>query len=137
NRGRVVGTAERGAVTQHAEARHSSRGVRAMAEAVERIRIGRGYRARDVGVVSVTHEVVAAFDLRGGRAYEARVGWRDARRLGGVPRRHRAGAAEVGVRVIDSGVDHGDVDTGAGEAERTPRLRRAAERTSVDVAHIQ
>ena len=108
-----------------------------MAEAVEWIRIRRGYRTWNVGVVRVTHEVEAAFDLRGCRAHEARVGWRGARRLGGVPCRHRARAAEVGVRVVDSGVDDGDVDAGTGEAEGAPRLRRADEGNAVDVVNFE
>src|SRR5438046_10504614 len=96
-----------------------------MAEAVEWIRIRRGYRTWNVGVVRVTHEVEAAFDLRGCRAHEARVGWRGARRLASVPCRHRARAAEVGVRVVAAGADDGHVDAGAGEAEGDPRVRAA------------
>src|SRR5204863_9720334 len=108
-----------------------------MAEAVEWIRIRRGYRTWNVGVVRVTHEVEAAFDLRGCRAHEARVGWRGARRLGGVPCRHRARAAEVGVRVVDSGVDDVDVDSGTGEEEGAPRVRRADAEYAVDGINLE
>src|SRR5918994_7060506 len=71
-------------------------------------------------VVVVTDEVVARDDLGGGE--RPRLDHRAVVRLEGLL---RAGAAEVGVEVVDTGVDDGDVDVVAGEAGVVPGRRCA------------
>ena len=109
----VVGTAVRLAVRRHAVPADRARHVRPVPGAVERVRVGvrdNGV-ARSTGVVRVAHEVEPARHLRVGepapRESDAVVR--------GVGRRV-AQAAEVGVGVVDAGVDDGDLHTIPGEA---------------------
>ena len=66
------------------------------------------------------------------RSRSRRPPWRSrvegARRLGGVEGRAGAGAAEVGVRVVDAGVDDADPDALAGLAAALPDCRCTDER---------
>src|SRR4029077_18979644 len=104
------------AAAQHAEAGESSGGVRAVAEAVEWGGVGDRDGSGRVGVVSVAGEVESALDLGRCRPEQGWVGRRGARRLGRVPGCYRARSAEVGVRVVDAGVDDADLDARAGDS---------------------
>ena len=114
------------AVREHAEARRAACDVTAVSVAVERIRIGHRQRACDIGVVVVTDQIDTAFDLRRVRPEQSRVG---RQRVGGecrVERRSGARSAEVGVGVVDAGVEDGDLDAFAAHTVYTgPRQRRA------------
>ena len=95
---------------------------------------GTGWRrAGRVGVVGVADEVDAALDLR---ARAGRTAAGSAGSVSGGERRlvagRRAGAAEVGVRVVDARVDDGDLDALAVEAvQAVPRGGRADQRDAV------
>ena len=103
--------------------------MRAVALAVERVGVGprdqgRVTRVR-AGVVVVADEVPAALDARGVRAEQGRVGRLGVGRVGGLVGLDGAGATELGVGVVDAGVDDGDLDALAGEARVLPDLRDA------------
>ena len=151
DRGRVVRTRVGRPRGRDAEARGGARDVRAVAEAVERVRVRRGdrvvVRAVRIRVVRVADEVCPALDLRcgGPEARGQRRGHADRRqrRVGGVLAerglvgRRRSGTGEVGVREVDAGVDHPDLDPLAVEAgEAVPHLWRADERDAVDVRRL-
>ena len=107
--------------------------VRAVIAAVERIRVRVGGRRTEVAarVVIVAGEVVAV-DHLGGR--EGAV--LDDGRVILVVGLDGAGAAEVGVRVVDARVDHGDRLAGAGGAAHHPRRRGADVRDRLDVVGV-
>ncbi len=130
----VVGAKVGGAVLANAVARRGARDVRAVLDvgglgvlAVERV----GIRIRIVvAVIGIAHEVIARDDLLGGevavRAVQPVVG--RVLRL--------SLAAEVGVVVVDAGVDDGEPDALAGEAGRAPGLVGADEAHRVRVVAV-
>ena len=121
--GGVVGPRVGRAVGQHAVAGRDARDVGAVPLAVERVRVGGGDRVRRAGV-GVADEVPPAGDARvgeGRRADGQAVVRREVRRV--------ARAAEIGVVVVDAGVDDADLHPGSGEAVVAPRGGRA------DVGH--
>jgi hypothetical protein len=67
-------------------------------------------RVGPVGVVVVADEVEAALDARRRGTEQRSVGRSSVRGVRCVVGGNRAGAAEVRVRVVDAGVDHGDLD---------------------------
>ena len=122
-RSAVVGSAERRSARQDPDAGGGAGDVRAVAVAVEGIGVGlRRVDRRVIGtrVVGVAHEVGAAGHLgvgeRGSADGQSVVG----REVGWVAR-----ASEVGVVVVDPGVDDADGDAGARGAEILPGGRRA------------
>ena len=121
--------AEGGAVGVLPEPGGRAGDVRAVALAVEGVVVGlRDGRGGVVGVVVVAGEVEAADDLRGGE--RAAVG------LGGIHRavrRDGPGAAEVGVGVVDAGVDDADAHAGAEPSGLPPGIERPAELVGVRV----
>ena len=114
------------AVGQHAQARCDARDVGAVADTfrVERIRIGdRRVLRRVAGVVVVAHKIGAPDDLR----RRERAGL-DHLRIVVLMVRGAVASAEVGVVVIDTGIDDPDADAGAGEAAHGPGpCRRCAD----------
>ena len=135
------------AAGQHARARRRAGYVRAVADgsgrrrgAVERV----GIRMRDrlvgggtrVRVVAVADQIGAALDARGRWPEQRRV---RRRRLGGVGslvRVRRSRTAEVGMGVVDAGVDDADLDAFAVEAQGLPDRRRADHRHAVHVGPL-
>src|SRR6185437_3749061 len=78
-----------------------------------------------VCVVVVADEIRAALHLRSVRTKDGGIGGRGVRSERGLVCRDRARAAEVGVRVIDAGVDDRDSDAFAADARGAgPRDRR-------------
>ncbi len=114
---------------RHADAGSSARDVRAMAVAVQRISIGLRHGSRIVRVVSRAGEVEAALDLRGRK----RAGLDDVLVVRDVLG-NAAAATEVGVRVVDAGVDDADADVLAA-ADLGPHRRRADPRHALDVVY--
>ena len=93
--------------------------------------IGRGSR---IGVVAVTHQVDAAFDSGREDSKVERVRGRCLDCVFGVVRGHRAGPAEIGMRVVDAGIDDGDLDAFAMDSEALPDGRAADQWDAVHVA---
>ena len=127
--------------TGDAEARGRTGDVRSVAEAVERVRVGmrdQGRRARiGVGIVVVAGEIGSALDLRSGRAEQCRVRRRSVCGISRVVGGHGAGPAEVGVRVVDPRVDHGDLHALSAEARSAvPHGRCVDQRNPVDVVRL-
>src|SRR5262249_16854342 len=137
NRGRVVWTSERGAVAEDAKARQGAGCVRAVSVAVQRVRVRLGHRARDLLVGGVTDKIEAAFDLWRTRAKQARVRGSGARGLSRIECRYRARAAKVSVRVVDTGVDAGDLHAFSSHRKVLPGLRRTDEGHAVDVVRAE
>ena len=111
------------AVGQDAEAGRRRGGVGPMAVAIERVRIGVGDDgvAQAARVVVVADEIEPAGDLGGrerGRADRRAVVAREVRRI--------AGPSEVGVVVVDPGVDDPDLDAATGQPARGRPGRRHA-----------
>ena len=109
----LVAAGERAAAGVHAVPGGDSGHMAAVPLAVDRVRVGMGHRLvvarRWVGVIGVADEVVASGDLRRGQRREARLPVRvGAVGVGGVPGVSRSRPAEIGVRVVDSGVDDAD-----------------------------
>ena len=133
---RVVRPGIGGAVGQDALSGRGAGRMGAVAVAVEwvavRMRHGGRRAGRRAGVVVVADEVVAHRHLGAregdGRAVGVGGGQRGvvSQPVGVVGR--LAGSAEVGVVVVDAGVDDGDLDPDSGEAGRGPGLRSADER---------
>ena len=134
----VIGSRVGCAVGIHTEARGGARDVAAVSVAVERVRVRLGGRPGGIGVplcvhcarvVVVADEVGAAFHLGRVRPEQRRICLLCA---GGGCRLERgdgAGAAEVGVRVVDPGIDDRDLDAFAAQTRRAlPHHRRANER---------
>src|SRR5580692_3335275 len=97
-----------------------------MAVAIQRIRVWNWHAGRVVGVVIVADQVRAAFYLRRFWPEHGRICRLSAGRGGLRERSHGTGTAEVGVRVVDAGVDDGNLDfftSIAGYA--LPHFRRA------------
>ena len=113
----AVVAGECAAVGVHAEAGGGAGHVRAVAVAVERVVVGDRREGRGIvrtRVVVLAREVPAAHDL-GGRE--------DARGIGPVDRivgGRSPDPTEVGVRVVDAGVDDADLDAVAEQAEVLP-----------------
>ncbi len=111
-----------------------------MAVAVERIRIRVRNRLESrrvrIGVIAVADEIGAALDTRRRRAEERRVGRGRLRRMGGCVGRGRARAAEVGVGVVDAGVDDRDLHALAVQPEVLPDGRSADERDAAQVVRL-
>ena len=137
--GCVVGAVERRAAVKHAKTCRGAGNVRAVAKAVERVWVGmRNWlvgRAGRVGVVAVTDEVDPALHLGRGRPEARGVGRgftdRQLGRIGGAqtlrlsPRSHGAWTAEIGMGVVDAGVDDADLDSLAVEpVHAVPHCRR-------------
>ena len=134
----VIQPREGGAGGGHAKAGRGARGVATVPVAVERIRIGgrRGVVRVD-RVVGVSDQVDPALDLGRIGTEERRIRRLRAACEGGVVRRHRARSAKVRVRVVDTGVDHGDPHVLTVQPGRAlPRLRRADEGHAVRVVEV-
>ena len=133
---RAVAAGERLAVSGHAVSRGGARHVACRAPrspAGSGRGAGPAVRRRSGRVVAVADEVVAADDL-GGRVSRAAAGSR--RGVRRLVRRRRARATEVGVGVVDAGVDDADPDALAGDPGLLPggqRLDQLAGRGVVDV----
>ena len=130
--GTVIGRPSRG----HARACGGAGDVRAVAVAVERVRVRVGNRLEGrivrVGVVVVADEVGAALDA--GTPTEGDGRRQRVCRVRGVERRDRARATKVRVRVVDAGVDHGDLDVFAVQSgEAAPGQRSADQLDALDV----
>ena len=131
-RARVVRPGVGGAVRVDPVARGGAGDVAAVALAVERVGVRMGNRLvrrrGGVGVVRVANEVGAALDARRGGAEQRGVRGLRLRGVGRVVGGHRAGAAEVRMRVVDARVDDADLDALAGVAGVLPYLRNPEER---------
>ena len=126
------------AVGIHTEARGGACDVAAVSVAVERVRIrvggclggvGVSLCVHRAGVVGVADEVGAALHLGRVRPEQRRIGRLCAGSGCRLERGDGAGAAEVGVRVVDPGIDDRDLDAFAAQTRRAlPHHRRANER---------
>ena len=131
----IPGPAVGGAARIDAVTAGTARDVRAVSLAVQRVVIGLGCRVRGVaGVVGVAREVVAAGHLR-----HVRVDGRFPAFLGrecGLVGRDGARPPEIGVGVVNPGVDDPQGDAPAGEARGLPDLGRLHERDRGPVADV-
>ena len=84
----------------------------AVAAAIERVGVGVRHQRRaaggGIGVVGIADQIDTALDLGRQRPEQRRVGGCGAGGSGSLEGRDRAGAAEIGMGVVDTGIDNGD-----------------------------
>ena len=93
-------------------------------------------RVARVGVIAVADEVDTALDARRRRAEQPWIGGQRPLRVGRCVRRGGARAAEVGVGVVDAGVDDRDLHALAVQPQALPDGRSADERDAADVVRL-